>query len=511
MGNQSNIEDFLKNKFAEQDNTPATDWHVFEEKLNRAMWFSRVRSAAAVGLFALALFAGFNSIQKMGAETADSAWQAPVSFALEGIDELDVEDLGEVVIVNHEEKSSSQDIIETVKHETPSTLNLVIKEEETKTNSALPSTSTLSVPESNQSIARASDEEVNAIKEDQNQENMGSTLLALPQGEEESDLESEAVEEIDYLRDAPEFVESLKPKRIKSLIAQQRSARLATMSSDVTTSHRDLSNLNYASNEARKFGTPRSIISPLPARPRKSRAPYISPLQAKNPWSYSINVYPNFTFRKFRVDRKKANFLHRDFVDAIEASESGGFSLNVGLEVSRRIGPITYLNGGVEYISYNTDASFSFTNFRDANINSSTGEIESYRIKERPIDIAFADENSYHYMNFPLSISYQPWATSHIRLNLEAGGSFMYFLGAQGKTIDFTTLEIMELSERTYRKYLGSFSVKVGANYFISERINFGFEPTLMYFTNTIYTAEMPFYVIPYSVGLNVHMQVKLN
>ena len=53
--------------------------------------------------------------------------------------------------------------------------------------------------------------------------------------------------------------------------------------------------------------------------------------------------------------------------------------------------------------------------------------------------------------------------------------------------------------------------MKIGANYYVNERINIGFEPTLMYFTNTIYEDDYPFYVIPYSVGLNFNLQVKLN
>ena len=244
---------------------------------------------------------------------------------------------------------------------------------------------------------------------------------------------------------------------------------------------------------------------------KKSDRPYISPLQEKNPWSFSLNVYPNFTFRRFEVDPEKRSFLHRDFIDAMQVSESGGVSLNIGLKISKRIGPITYINSGVEYISYKTEAYFNFTNFRDAQISPETGEILAYNMKPEPEQINFTDKNIYHYINLPLSISHQPWASDDIRLNIEAGGSLMYFLAARGATIDYQSLDIIDLSEREYRNTMGSFFMKVGATYHLNQKFNFGFEPTLMYFTNTIYTEKYPFRVIPYSVGMNLKLQVKLN
>ncbi|HBF22103.1 MAG TPA: hypothetical protein DDW81_18530, partial [Cryomorphaceae bacterium] len=238
--------------------------------------------------------------------------------------------------------------------------------------------------------------------------------------------------------------------------------------------------------------------------------PYVSPLQPVNPWSYSLNVYPNYNFRKFRADEDKFNMLHRDFIDAVQAAESGGFSLNVGFEVSKRIGDITYMNTGVEYISSTTEVAYNFTNFREATINDQ-GVITGYNLKEQTEQITFSGRNTYHYLNIPLSFSYQPWATDHVRLNIEMGGSFLYFVAAKGQTLNYKTLEIIDLSEREYRNYIGSLCFKVGANYYVSRRINVGFEPTIMYFTNTIYTEDYPFYVIPYSVGLNLNLQVKLN
>lgn len=242
-----------------------------------------------------------------------------------------------------------------------------------------------------------------------------------------------------------------------------------------------------------------------------SSQPYISPLQSDNAWSYAVNVYPNFTFRKFKVDPNKTNLLHSDFVYEMQDNQKMGFSMNIGLEVSKRIGPVTYLNSGVEYITNNYEADFDFTNFRDATIDPVSGEITGYQMKTELEQIAFADNNQFHYLNIPLTISYQPWANKHVRLNIEAGASYLRFLSAQGTTIDYKTLEVIDLASQDYRQEMASFSLKFGAQYYVTPTINVGFEPTLMYFTNTIYTEEYPFYVIPYSVGLNFNVQVKLN
>jgi len=273
-----------------------------------------------------------------------------------------------------------------------------------------------------------------------------------------------------------------------------------------------LANLKGIEVKAAELPEPRLSTALWEWRKKKQTAhePYISPLQQKTPWSASINVYPNWTFRKFLVDPGKKKYLHRAFPDQIETAESGGVSLNVGLELTRRIGPITYLNSGVEYISYKTEANFDFNKFRTAMLDEN-GAIIGYQLATERERVILNDMNLYHYINIPLSISHEPWATDHIRLNLEAGFSYMYFASVEGRTLDYKTLEIIDLETRDYRKQMGSAFMKVGVLYHISQQFNFGFEPTLMYFSNTIYTEDYPFEVIPYSVGMNLKVQWKLN
>lgn len=237
---------------------------------------------------------------------------------------------------------------------------------------------------------------------------------------------------------------------------------------------------------------------------------YISPLQDPRKWSYSVNIYPNFAFRKLIIQRRNIPYMHQDFIDAMQQAESSGMTMNVGLRLSRRIGPITYLNSGVEYINNSYEARFDFLHFRDANIHPVTGEIVNYQMLKSPERVAFNDVNSFHYLNIPLSISHQPWATKHLRINMELGFSLLYFLQAQGRSIDYQTLEIIDLDQRDYRKFIGSSSLKIGVNYYVNRKVNIGIEPTLMYFTNSIYEDKYPFELIPYSMGLNLNLQIKM-
>jgi hypothetical protein len=489
MKQRSNIEDFLRNKLEHIESAPTGDWNAFERKLQRALWARRARSFASVALFAFALFAGYNGIQHLE-EGTDNLVEGDYTMEVLDFSEVEEENLGEVYIVQPAPVAQSA---ATTKSSTAAADTPQEKTSQVKTP-AVSHAPTLAVT-------------TNAMQ------------AQLPAPEQPHLLTSPAFQEVPEapektrVRYGAEPLVALAAKPLESMpykVGDGKGGSLLARDESTGRAARTLVGLDI-SRKHLSMGMPISLRPPMSLTTRSKQGHYISPLQEKNPWSYAINVYPNFTFRQFKVDRKKLNLLHRDFIDAIEASEKGGFSLNVGLGISRRVGDITYLNGGVEYITYNTEASFNFSNFRDANMDEETGVIRNYSLKESPERIVFADRNSYHYVNFPLSISYKPWASSHIRLNLEAGGSFMYFVAAKGRTIDYQTLEEVDLADRTYKNTLGSFSVKVGANYYVSESINFGFEPTLMYFTNTIYTEEIPFYVIPYSVGLNLHMQVKLN
>lgn len=237
---------------------------------------------------------------------------------------------------------------------------------------------------------------------------------------------------------------------------------------------------------------------------------YVSPLQYMRPWSFEICIYPNFTFRKFTIRPGMENRMHQEFIDAIRHSEKTGFSLNLGLEVSRRIGRITYLHTGLNYITNSFRTDFDFTHFRDAQLRGDEREITGYTLKDRPVRVAFSNANQYHYLQVPLSISYQPWLNDQVRLNLETGFSYLHFMGAEGITLDYRTLEEIALESRSYQAHMASVNVRLGFQYYVNEQINIGLEPSLQYFTNTIYSDQYPFDMVPYSVGLAVNLKVKL-
>ncbi|MDR9373966.1 MAG: hypothetical protein RI565_03800 [Schleiferiaceae bacterium] len=247
-----------------------------------------------------------------------------------------------------------------------------------------------------------------------------------------------------------------------------------------------------------------------PPLPENEHLAYVSPYQHKRRWSYEISINPNFTFRKFTIEPGMENRMHQEFVDAVRHSEKTGFSLNLGLEVSRRVGRITYLHTGLNYITNNFRTDFDFTHFRDAQLDKPTGEIVRYTLKDRPVRVAFTNANQFHYLQVPLSISYEPWINDQVRFNMEAGFSYLRFMGAEGITLDHRTLEEVTLSSRSYRLHMASVNLRLGFQYYVNEQVNIGLEPSLQYFTNTIYSDQYPFDMVPYSVGLAVNLKVKL-
>lgn len=477
---KKNMEDFLREKMDSFDTGAAPDWDSFEPRLERALMFQRIKQGALVSIVLIILGIGaLYTTNNLGA--GDYTYYKPRKILRQPAQPVAREKSAAVAVMEvlqpKQEASAQAEEPETTKTFIEEPAKVAGSTTQTETRIAANTAAQPQAPESVESSA-----EIGASTETSRG---GAAEAGIPATKPQAE---EAVVE-DFVMDQNQ--EQLSLKNIVSeeeMLASQQEAVDKLVSS------------------------PLKVQLPLEKIEIKKReGPYISPLQEENPWSYSLNVYPNFTFRKFEVDPEKRNLLHRDFIDAMQVSESGGMSLNIGFKVSRRIGPITYINSGVEYISYKTEAFFKFTNFRDALISPETGEIDSYEMKAVPEQINFTDNNIYHYLNIPFSISHQPWASEDIRLNMEAGGSLMYFLTARGKTIDYQTLDIIDLSERDFRNSMGSFFVKVGATYHLNEKFNFGFEPTLMYFTNTIYTEDYPFRVIPYSVGMNLKLQMKLN
>tara|TARA_R110002050_G_scaffold239374_3_gene375529 strand:- start:1004 stop:2374 length:1371 start_codon:yes stop_codon:yes gene_type:complete len=451
----TDIEDFVREKLSFLDGTPTNDWADFERKLKRAVFLRRLKRATGVIGLMLLLFAGqqyfdfYTTQQALQTENKriESSAKPTTSFSNKHYSaSADGSLLDEQSIKRGETAMNNSSA-------TSQNADYLAVTNSKKENLTLKATAqkNASAQAKNAESKNAMEEEPLVFEFSENVTNISATGLAY-------------VDNLlnDYLRPTMDS-ESIVPSDSKDFFSSKTKKKI-----------------------------------------------YISPLQEKDPWSYSLNIYPNFAFRKFRVDPNKRARLHSDFIDAMVNSEASGLNLNLGFEVNKRIGLITYVNTGVEYIRNSYLAEFDFVNFRNANIDYSTGEITSYTMRKDPNRIVFSNTNSFHYLNFPLSISHQPWASENVRINLEVGFSLLYFLKAQGSTIDYRSLEVIALSERSYRKFMGSSSLKIGLQYYVNPKLNIGLEPTLMYFTNSIYTEEYPFEVIPYSMGLNVNLQLKL-
>lgn len=444
-----NIEDFVREKLGLLEGDPQPDWQSFERKLKRAIWKQRVRRAT--GVVGLLLLLGFSQTLIRG------DWNEPLKSKSDFLPTTSGALNVEASPATHTKVAAPLRVVHSLSQESAS---------------AIPQ-------KRNMAKAAASKNQVERPK---------LALAGHPLQREAKPEPSSILEP----RESFEMLEALElPLLGESLKAIQGNIDEPNLGLDAKRTQSTLRSKEF-------YETP------------KSDEPYISPLQEKKPWTYSLNIYPNFAFREFKIDPSKKALLHSDFIDAMQNSERSGINMNVGFEVSRRVGAITYINSGIEYINNSYQAEYDFLNFRNAIFNESTGEIAYYTLRKDPQRIAFSDINSFHFLNIPLSVSYQPWATDHLRINLEFGFSALYFLKAEGSSIDYKTLDLIDLDQRSYRKFMASSSLTIGVQYFVSRNINLGIEPTLMYFTNSIYTEEYPFEVIPYSMGVNFKLQMKL-
>lgn len=543
-----NMEEFLREKLNDLETDFQNDWDVFEQKLERALFFKRLRVGAALAVFLIA-----TSIGIFGTSSILSFHQYPeVSFGIfdengyqstggqsewkpaeaEG-QEIALEDIAHAGTVNKAQNSKGEesDGIQDLNPNKGSYTHTVAADQVSDPLTGQEPMITQGISKKMPDKEQLTDENNTPPEEEMV---MASGVSGSSATKEITSTKASAIkvqtppveksttEGSDVTHTASVNQENIPPSEGNSSGKKETTGEPGYTSLEEYQLHKDepintktmkleLQPLSAIAGEGALAGLQVRMSAPSFKAQAKPSGPYISPLEEKSPWEFSIKVYPNFTFRKFKVDEDKANLIHRDFIDQVRVSESGGFSLNIGFEVSRRIGPATYLNSGLEYISYKTSAHFDFINYRTANIDPNTGAIMSYTLMDEPEGIVINDQNTYHYINLPFSIAYKPWASEHIRLNMEAGVSYMHFVAARGRSIDYRTLEIIDLSDRTFRSSMGSLNLRVGATYYISPQFNLGFEPTFVYFTNTIYTEEYPFEVIPYSVGLNLKLQVKLN
>lgn len=451
-----NIEDFVREKLGLLDGDSQPDWLAFERKLAKALWRRRLRRAT--GLAGLLVLLGFSQMLISG------DWRQP----------SEEQDLPAVGVLKRAYKAEPQKM---------STTAYSLASEEMKSLSSARENSPNTVEVSNKQLGSNTLSANTPVVQGQTSNLSATKTVNTQEAFDESTAELLAFEFFEPL--------AISKPSLEEALATIKKAEPVRPFLD--------SDLNRQRIRAEDVGY--SV-----ARDQ----PYISPLQEKKPWTYSLNIYPNFAFREFRIDRRKRALLHSDFIDAMQNAERSGLNMNVGFEVSRRVGAITYINTGVEYINNSYRAEFDFLNFRNANFDANTGEIINYSIRKDPQQIAFSNINSFHFLNIPFSVSYQPWATDHIRINLEFGFSALYFLKAQGSTIDYRTLETIDLNDRPYRKFMASSSLTIGLQYYVSSNMNIGIEPTMMYFTNSIYTEEYPFEVIPYSMGVNFKLQMKL-
>lgn len=236
--------------------------------------------------------------------------------------------------------------------------------------------------------------------------------------------------------------------------------------------------------------------------------PVIPLFQEESRWSFSLSFYPSFSFRELKVNPQANARVHKDFLNYAHQSEESGMGINLGLDIRYFLGNDLFVVGGVSLIQNKVTGTYNFVVRQEANIDPVTREISGYTSTNRPVN--FGMFNTFRYLHIPAHLSYQPWASKRVRLNIEGGMSMLMFMQATGKGLHYQTLTEIDVSEHYYQNFVPSLDVKIGVNYYLSPKLSIGAEPTLMYFLNSMYATDFPLYALPYNVGVNLNLRLKL-
>ena len=227
-------------------------------------------------------------------------------------------------------------------------------------------------------------------------------------------------------------------------------------------------------------------------------------------FSVTIGVYPNYTFRDLKIRGSDENKVHKEYMGIINSSEKGGMAFNVGAELKYKIGQDLFLGSGINYIQTKITGTFDFEITEDPIIDPSTQNIIGYSPAPEGTFVNTGILNSYSYLQIPLVLSYQPWINKKLRMVVEGGTSYLRFLNAEGTTIDYQNLRPIDLHYLDYNKNLFTVNFKIGVNYYLNPQFALGVEPTFMYFSNSIYADDYPIYMVPWSIGVNFNLKIRL-
>ena len=239
-----------------------------------------------------------------------------------------------------------------------------------------------------------------------------------------------------------------------------------------------------------------------------------SPIMANTSrWSVHANFYPNYTFRDLQVKSEYKNVVDERYTAIVNESERGGFAFNAGVAVRYNLGNDLFISSGLGYIEMKVTGNYDYSIYENVAITKNETQLIGKTEGETYTQTTKINQGiiqAYRYVQVPLHLSYQPWATNKLRLIIEGGVSYVRFISADGTTIDPITMVPHELSDLEFNQNLGSFDFKIGFAYFVSQQVSLGLEPSLMYFSNSIYSESNPLYVVPWSVGVNFNVALRL-
>jgi len=168
------------------------------------------------------------------------------------------------------------------------------------------------------------------------------------------------------------------------------------------------------------------------------------------------------------------------------------------------------VTSGLFYDKYSTGGKYDFYNNKIPVIDSVSGIIKGYIIVNDSVGVHYTINNNYHFLELPLILNYYIPLGEKWKLNLKAGGSMLYYMSSSGKTITADELVLKDVNSYSYNTLNWGLILGLGCNYRISDKISIGLEPTYKQFLGSVMKNVEITGMKPWSVGVNVNVQIQL-
>jgi hypothetical protein len=234
--------------------------------------------------------------------------------------------------------------------------------------------------------------------------------------------------------------------------------------------------------------------------------------KSSNPTKIACKIVfsPDYTIGKSTTNSADAPKIHENYNLINNESEKAAISFSLGVNLEFFVMKNLSITSGLFYDKYSTGGKYDFYNNEIPVIDSLNKTILGYITVKDSVGVHYSINNNYSFLELPLILNYYIPFGEKWKLNLKAGGSMLYYLSSSGKTISANLLVLKDVNTYSYNTINWGLILGLGCYYRISDKINIGLEPTYKQFFGSVMKNDQLTNMKPWSVGVNLNVQIKL-